>query len=123
VLAGDRFHREQELLQICRWALYLPRSEDLAATFGELALNHEHPLVRSRALLAWGALSSTVDFSRADLFWRSSERAWRSYPLVAIQDKDEAGRDARYAQWSSSGRVLERLGTSIREERFSWKKI
>jgi len=70
-----------------------------------------------------GCLSSTVDFSRADLFWRSSERAWRSYPLVAIQDKDEAGRDARYAQWSSSGRVLERLGTSIREERFSWKKI
>jgi hypothetical protein len=123
VLTGDRFHREQELLQICRWALYLPPSEELAANLGELALTHEHALVRARALLAWGALSPVIDFSRADEFWREAERPWRAYPLVAIQDKDEAGRDARYAQWSGAGRLLDRLGRSIREERFSWRRV
>jgi hypothetical protein len=123
LLSDGRFHREQELLQICRSALYLPRNDKLAGRFGTLALEHAHPLVRARALLAWGALSSPADFSVADEFWSRTHRPWRAYPFVAIQDKDTEARDDRYTRWGSAGRLLDHLAASIQENRFSWKRV
>jgi hypothetical protein len=123
ILVDGRFHREQELLQICRSALYMARSARLAPLFAALAIDHPHELVRARALLAWGALSAPDDFATADLFWGTAGRLWRIYPLVAIQDKDEVARNERYVRWSGEGRSLGLLADQIRLHRFSWRKI
>ena len=125
ILSDGRFHREQELLQICRHALYLSPDPlgQLPALLSDLALTHGHPLVRARALLAWGEQSEPSDFAAADGFWRDTQRQWRIYPFVAIQQKEEAERNRRYDEWSSAGRLLDRLGRSIRASRFSWKRI
>ena len=111
------------MLQICRAALYMSRSDKLAPMFAALAIDHSHELVRARALLAWGALSAPDEFDTADLFWASATRLWRIYPLVAIQDKEEVGRNDRYDGWSGEGRSLRLLSDEIRRHRFGWRKI
>jgi hypothetical protein len=125
VLGDGRFHREYELLHICRAALLLePRAApELVEPFSRLARDSAHPLVRARALLTWGAQSEGDDFTTADEFWRTSDRAWRTYPFVAIQDKQAEQRDQRYERWSTVGRLHERLADSIRNARFSWRRI
>lgn len=125
VLAPERFHREQELLEIFRAALLTtPGSfRALCPRVAEFALGDPHPLVRARALLVWGAHSDPDTFDVADAFWRSAARMWRIYPFAAIQDKTRDERDSRYRDWSAEGRVLEQLGNSLMHQRFSWRKI
>ena len=89
----------------------------------QLTSEHDHPLVRARALLAWGAQSDPGDFDAADLFFAHADRSWLPYAAVAVQGKTEAERDERYRRWSGEGRGLGRLADSIRAQRFAWSKI
>ncbi len=120
-----RFHREQEWLNICRAGLLLRRRPSLlvAARFGSIALSHPHPLVRARALLAWGRLSSKTEFDIADSYWRATNQMWQPYVLISIQQKQIAGRDRRYRDWSGDGRYLRKLATAIQVRPFPWKEL
>ena len=125
LLKVGRFHREQELVQIVHGALVTPPGSlaNVADRFADYALNDPHPLVRARALLAWGCHSSPDDFTVADAFWNDSSQTWRIYPFAAIQDKEQAGRDQRYQLWSAEGRFLEQVGQSLIADRLSWRRI
>lgn len=76
VLDANRFHRDQELLLIFRAVLWLPNgcSDDLAEVLARNTSEAGSWLLRSRALLAWGAQSSDDDFSAADDFWNAAAR-------------------------------------------------
>jgi hypothetical protein len=124
-LGTTRFHRDQEWLHFCRSALLLkgipmPR---LAKRFAKVALEHEHPLVRARALLSWGRLSEAGDFQTADRFWKIATAPWKPYVVVALQSKRTFDRDERYAKWSADGRFLRSLTKSIQKERFAWRTL
>jgi reverse transcriptase-like protein len=124
-LTGDRFHRAQEWLNILRAIQVVPvrQAEELVPLLTALALTNEHPLVRARALLAWGAQSRPADFDAADQFFASEGRAWLPYAVVAIQGKLTVEREQRYERWSGEGRSLARLADSIKAQRFAWSKI
>lgn len=125
LLDADRFHREQEWLHICRAGLLWRRhpSLELASRLAEVAVAHEHPLVRARALLAWGKLSKDNDFDLADRYWRSGGRIWQPYVLLALQHKQIAERDRRYEDWSGEGRFLRRLAEAIQGQPFPWREL
>jgi hypothetical protein len=125
LLHRERFHREQEWLHLCRAGLFFRRrpAVTLAERFGEVALNHEHPLVRARALLAWGRLSGSSDFAIAESFWASASSAWQPYVLVALQHKAAAQRNGRYQDWSGEGRFLRSLANAIQARPFPWREL
>jgi hypothetical protein len=125
LLEADRFMRDIEKLDLCHAILALPKGGGsiLAPPLGKLALEAEHPLVRARALLAWGAQSRADDFSVADRFWRSATAQWQPYVLLAVQSKTEDARNERYSRWSSSGRFLGRLVTLLRRSPIGWRKL
>jgi Reverse transcriptase (RNA-dependent DNA polymerase) len=125
LLDASRFHREQEWLHICKAALLLrgEHSAELAERFGQIALSHESPLVRARALLAWGRLSYRNRFDIADDFWAAASRPWQPYALVAIQQKQAAGRDRRYNAWSVEGRTLRSLGATLKKANLPWRRL
>jgi len=125
VLDDNRFIRELEILHVLKAAMACEVGvlADLAGRLAQIALSHRDPLVRARAILAWGMHSATDDFVTADDFWATARRDWRAYPFVAIQDKTRTGREDRFKAWSQSGRSLDRLAASLRAERLGWNKI
>ncbi len=125
VLTTNRFHRVQEWLNILRAILVIPdrAAVGLVPLLNGLAAEHAHPLVRARALLAWGAQSGAEDFAAADRFFAQESRQWLPYAVVAVQGKGADGREERYERWSGEGRGLARLTDSIRGERFAWSKV
>jgi hypothetical protein len=125
MLDPSGFHREQELLELLRAALFLPPQALLPVgpRFAELALTADHGLVRARALLAWGLHSEDEDFQTADEFWASATRPWQIYPFVSIQAKEEGERDRRYDQWSAEGRFVDLLGQSLRRGPIRWRHM
>jgi hypothetical protein len=120
-----RFHRDSEWVHICRAFLRFPDRpcSSLADRMSELAASHDHPLVRARALLAWGAVSTVGDFSTADAFWTDAEAPWRPYVLVAIQGKERDGRNARYDAWSGEERFLRSVADHLRAQQFRWSRL
>lgn len=124
-IASGRFHRTQEWLHILRAVQVIPGrgAESLVDRMASLIANHEHPLVRARALLAWGSQSEPTDFSVADRYFMTEPRQWLPYVLIAIQEKDEAQRNDRYSRWSGEGRSLAHLADSIKSERYGWSRI
>lgn len=124
-IATGRFHRTQEWLHILRAMQVIPArgARELAGRMAGLAVDHEHPLVRARAILAWGSQSDPSDYSAADSYFAREPRQWLPYVLVAIQEKDEQTRDERYTRWSSEGRSLAHLADSIKRERYGWTRI
>lgn len=62
---ADQFHRDSEWVHICRAFLTFADRPcvPLAERMSDVAASHEHPLVRARALLAWGAQSTAGDFA------------------------------------------------------------
>jgi KaiC/GvpD/RAD55 family RecA-like ATPase len=121
----DRFHRESEWVHICRAFLTFPERPctPLGDRMSEIAAAHDHAFVRARALLAWGAQSAAEDFSAADSFWTGAEAPWRPYVLVAIQDKEPDGRNARFDAWSGEERFLRSVANHLRGQRFRWSKL
>jgi len=117
--------RDFEKLELCQAVLALPKGSGaaLARPLGDWALKAEHPLVRARALLAWGAQSQEDDFDVGDKFWRKATAQWQPYVLVAVQRKKTADRDKRYEEWSSSGRFLGRLATLLKQDPIAWRKL
>lgn len=64
VTDSTREYGENELLHVCRAAMRLAqRCDHVSRRMADLARFHEHPLVRARAVLAWGAQSRDADFS------------------------------------------------------------
>jgi hypothetical protein len=121
----DRFHRDSEWVHICRAFLWFPERPctPLGDRMSDIAAAHDHPLVRARALLAWGAQSAAHDFSAADALWADAESAWRPYVLVAIQDKEADDRNTRYDAWSGEERFLRSVANHLRDRRFGWSKL
>lgn len=121
-----QFHRDQEWIQISAAALRLPIGfdSDLAARFAELATDKTRaPLVRGRALLAWGVHSPADDLSAAVEFWGSIESEWRPYAVVAIQDKDRTSRDDQYTTWASADPSTKTSIDVVRQENIGWRKV
>jgi hypothetical protein len=125
ILAEDRFHRELEWLHMCRAALLLrgDGSPQLAETFARLSREHPHPLVRARALLAWGRLSDPHDFAAADEFWVKTSDPWRPYAVVAIQEKSTEGRRARYDAWANAYVFLRDLANTLANKPLPWRTM
>jgi hypothetical protein len=126
LLTEHRFMREGEKLNLCAAVLALPSragAGTLDEPLGKWALEDPHPLVRARALVAWGAQSPQDDFSIADEFWASAKVPWRPYAFISIQTKQRTPRDERYAQWSGSGRFLGRLADLLRKTAIGWRKL
>jgi hypothetical protein len=121
----DRFHRPQEWLHLLRAVTVAGDgvAPGLLPKLTRLALDHPHPLVRCRALLAWGRQSARDDFDTADRFARRERRDRLGYALVAIQAKASEPRNARYGAWSSEGRGLANLASSLRGEMLSWNAL
>jgi hypothetical protein len=121
----ERFHRPQEWRHILRAVVVA--GDQVAATLvpklQQLARSHEHALVRCRALLAWGRQSTLDDFGAADEFFRRERRDRLGYALVAIQAKATEPRNSRYESWSSEGRALANLATSLRGRMLAWHSI
>jgi hypothetical protein len=122
VLSGEHYLREYEKLAACKAALGMPASSALAEPFAALAISDSSHFVRARALLAWGPHSADDDFEVADAFWPTTSSTWKAYPLVAIQRKESAGRDARYGRWGGEGRYLGNLVAELRVSPIRWTK-
>lgn len=121
----DRFHRDQEWLHICRaitWFRKRP-AQALAERMDVMARGQANPLVRARALLAWGAMSADDDFSLADDLWPQLEGEWKPYGLIAIQRKSVGERDARYSEWGGEARFLRNVADQIRAKPFPWRQL
>ncbi len=125
VVLEERFHRPQEWLHILRAVMVAGDqvTPTLVPKLDELAAGHEHPLVRCRALLAWGRQSALDDFEAADEFFRRERRDRLGYALVAIQAKAAEPRNSRYEKWSSEGRALANLASSLRGRMLAWNSI
>jgi len=125
LLDADRFIRDFEKLTLSHAALALPRPAPVSVSAGlaRWALEDQHPLVRARALLAWGALSHETDFHAADLFWARASPPWQPYALVAIQKKEADSRNKRFAEWGSSGRFMGRLAALLKRSGIGWRKL
>ena len=67
--------------------------------------------------------SNDLTLAAADAFWPDAEAPWRPYVLVAIQDKDLDGRNARYDAWSGEERFLRSVADVLRAQRFRWSKL
>jgi hypothetical protein len=121
----ERFHRPQEWLHILRAVMVAGDQVTplLVPRLSELASGHEHPLVRCRALLAWGRQSAIDEFSVAEEFFPRERRDRLGYALVAIQAKAAEPRNARYENWSSEGRSLANLASSVRGAMLAWNSI
>jgi hypothetical protein len=125
VLSKERFSREYEKLNICHKALSLkpdPNS-DLGARLGHLAKEDAHPLIRAKALVAWGLHSDPTDFDVFDQFLLEAEPQWRAYALVSIQHKEREARDARFAAWAGKGEGIARVATVLREAPIRWSRL
>lgn len=125
-LIVGRFHRTQEWFHVLRIVQMLPKrgAAQLVDELAAIALDQEqHPLVRARAVLAWGAQSAADRFDVADRFFLAEKRTWRPYAVVAIQHKEGDERDARYERWSREGRGLAWLACSVQRQPFGWSKI
>jgi hypothetical protein len=125
LISPDRFHKELEMLHICRAALWFAKSSTrtLGERFADISATDPSPLVRARALLAWGRHSPPSEFAAADQYWASAGQPWRPYALAAIQAKEKAARDQRYLSWASEGRFLARLAEAIKEKPFKWRTV
>lgn len=125
LLAANRFVREHEKLKLCQGVLALPQRQagELAEPLAAWALEDGNPLVRARALLAWGAQSREDDFSVVDRFWVRATTPWRLYALVAIQGKSRSSRDRRLDRWSGEGRFLGEIANALRMGPFGWRKL
>lgn len=125
-IEGERFHRDQEWIQISAAALQLPEkfSVPVASRFGEISEEGDHPtLVRARALLAWGMHSPMDDFERSMNFWRTADSKWRHYAVVAIQSKDRSARDQQFNLWAAADEELRPLIEMVRQEKIGWRKL
>ena len=127
LLTQERFMREAEKLDLCAAVLALSSRagmEQLADPLGEWALQDRHPLIRARALIAWGAQSSDTDFTVADnRFWSTAGSLCQPYALIAIQTKNVGLRDERYAKWGGTGEFLGRLAELLRNNAIGWRKL
>ena len=82
------------------------------------------PLSIWRAWLLPGVIAiASNHFSAVDAFWPEAEAPWRPYVLVAIQDKEVDGRNARYDAWSGEERFLRSVADHLRERRFRWSRL
>jgi hypothetical protein len=125
LLEGRHIVREQERIEVCVsiLSLKLRTAPELLPTLKDWALSDPHPLVRARALLAWGAQSPADDFTVVNDFWRRSTSPWRLYALAAIQGKDTKRRNARFERWSGEGRILGEVATALRKQPLKWSRI
>ena len=125
IVLQDRFHRAQEWLHILRAVMVAGDqvTPTLVPKLEQLAEGHEHALVRCRALLAWGRQSAAHEFGAADGFVQRERRDRLGYALVAIQCKATDPRNSRYERWSSEGRGLANLATSLRRQMLAWNSI
>ena len=79
MLDSEHYLREYERLALCRAALAMPASAQLAEAFLALVTTDSSDLVRARALLAWGLHSAQDEFAPADAFWESTSNTWKAY--------------------------------------------
>lgn len=125
VLSKERFARDFEKLNVCHKALKLKphANSDLAEQLAYLVLNDGHPLIRAKALVAWGRHARAGDFETVDRFLKGCDSEWRVYGLVAIQGKTRDARDKRYEEWASEGAGLGDVAAILRAEPIAWGKL
>lgn len=121
-IVQQHFHRDQEWVHVLRATLHVKdrRLASVAERFAELALNHPSPLVRGRALLAWGRHSPADDVSAAELFFQRERRMWLGYAIACLKAKNATSRDALYTRWTSEGRSINRVIASLGERPLRW---
>ena len=125
VLKADRSSRDFEKLATCNRALSLPAGDGrvLAASLKDIALHDANPLIRAKALVAWGKHSEATDTSVAEAFLRAADPAWRVYAFVAMQDKASEERDRIYQRWGGTAPGLKEVASLLRDSPIRWSKL
>nr|WP_281381760.1 RNA-directed DNA polymerase [Conexibacter arvalis] len=125
VLHADRSSRDFEKLATCNRALSLPSGDGrtLASVLGGIALNDANPLIRAKALVAWGKHSAINDISVVEAFLRSSDPGWRMYAFVALQEKARVVRDNAYDRWGGASPGLKQIADLLRGSPIRWSKL
>lgn len=124
----SRSFRDQEKIQISAASLKISSdgSGYLGERFALQAIKDDHPLVRARAVLAWGYHSDSAALSTADSYWARASGQFKAYAIASIQAKDEKARDQLFEKWLSSvnsRRPFAQVVESIRKERLKWSRI
>jgi hypothetical protein len=116
------FHRDQEWVHILRAALYVPgrRLEPVSSRFSALALQHAAPIVRARAVLAWGRHAKAAETETVEAYFAAERPMWLGYALASLKGRSPKAREKLYGQWSSEGRSTAHVITSLREEPLRW---
>lgn len=124
LLSREHSGRDHERLVACHRALSLPgTSAELAEPLGVLALKDDHPLVRAKALVAWGKHSKPSAFGVVDQFLAAAEPPWRVYAFVAMQRKKKAARRQRFDLWGGAGGGLGQLADTLDDRQIKWSKL
>lgn len=121
-IVGMSFHRDQEWVHILRAAIRVAhqRLAGSADRFAELALTHRSPLVRARALLAWGRHAEEDEAGTAEAFFEHEAQMWRGYAIAAMNGRSEAAREELYAYWGIENRSVRRLIEALDERPVRW---
>ena len=95
----------------------------MADILGGIALNDPHPLIRAKALVAWGRHSGADDVLVAEAFLGAAGPTWRPYAFVAAQEKTPAIRDDLYDRWGGSAKGLSRIAQELRAGPIKWTRL
>jgi hypothetical protein len=124
VVARVSYLRDQERAHVCVAATAMPNRAlpVLAQAFAQLATEDRHPVVRARALLAWGILGGNRDLEPAQRFMEAATPEYRAYPVVAIQRRAVRYRDPVYRGWSRVSGDMRTLIESVQRSRIPWEE-
>lgn len=125
VLRAGRSSRDFEKLATCNRALSLPAGDGraLASVLKDIALHDANPLIRAKALVAWGKHSDATDISVVESFLRAADPGWRMYAFVALQDKAPDQRDHAYNRWGGTSPGLKEVADLLRGSPIRWSKL
>lgn len=120
-----KFHRDQEWVHILRAALHVPgrRLQSETDVLSSLALEHDAPLVRARAVLAWGKHAKSADISTAEAYFRRERRMWHIYAVASLRGRSPKKREDLYEKWSSEGHTINRAISSLKEDPLKWEDM
>ena len=125
VIVSQVFHRDQEWVHILRACLRLAdrRLLGVADRFSTLALEHQSPLVRARALLAWGRHAEENETRPAEQFFSREAQMWRGYAVAAMKGRSQAVRASLYKRWASENQSVGELIEKLDERPISWSHM
>jgi len=124
-IVNQAFHRDQEWVHILRACLRLAnrRLMGVADRFSTLALEHQSPLVRARALLAWARHAEEDETRPAEQFFSREAQMWRGYAVAAMNGRSQTARAKLHKRWASENQSVRELIEKLDERPIGWSHM